>query len=508
MEDIADKIITIEYDEIKNITFKKNEKTGLIITLDGNNYEFLVRKVNSYENILVSSPSFLNSKQKEQYRSKPVFSRHSWFDESQYNMICYNDPTRYDFKNLNGGWGIGTTETWHLENIAKIIVELSYNITNYEESNIKEFSNIFFYGSSMGGFMAMVLSVLLKNSTSIADEPQFNVTDDGYWKNLKRNIFKGLTEEQIKEYSHRLSIVDLINKEKTIPNSYIVCDCTDEVYWNSQFKVFLNHQDSLPYNYNNFSNMHFRFDGKYIGHRALPRNEVLGLIDDIMFLQKRKNMLNPVVNTMTDEFGRRIQRLYDEYTGKKISYNKFSSKKNMYFNKWLKCRVDIKNVGDTENSIEVLGDIDETVNVDYPDWFKNDEGQGCIISSENNSLKLQLKCVNDGNLDIKLRGSAFKDENNRRIPVYICYKKLKVNDDVIFSKDYLVWHDKPYVFSKKCSNNEIINLEIEFVTLNDKYPYLKQLLKNMDGNQGNLKNSYNSFRDYIKYIKMVNNPLI
>ena len=44
------------------------------------------------------------------------------FDNVSKNVIYYLDPTKEHYTGLNYGFGIGTWKTWHLNNIAKIII--------------------------------------------------------------------------------------------------------------------------------------------------------------------------------------------------------------------------------------------------------------------------------------------------------------------------------------------------------------------------------------------------
>ena len=55
------------------------------------------------------------------FKNRPYFERQSWVTDLKHNVLFYNDPTLYDFEEIDGGWGIGTPKNWHLENISRII---------------------------------------------------------------------------------------------------------------------------------------------------------------------------------------------------------------------------------------------------------------------------------------------------------------------------------------------------------------------------------------------------
>ena len=75
-----------------------------------------------------------------------------------------------------------------------------------------------------------------------------------------------------------------------------------------------------------------------------------------------------------------------------------------------------------------------------PDWFKNDEGVGIIIESQKNNIDIELKCIENGILMIKLRGQDVRNKEGERIPIYINYTKMLVNEKSIF-KEKLICHD-------------------------------------------------------------------
>lgn len=51
-------------------------------------------------------------------------------------------------------------------------------------------------------------------------------------------------------------------------------------------------------------------------------------------------------------------------------------------------------------------------------------------------------------------------------PVYIDFTNLTINDELIFDKNKLVWHDCPYIFEKEVKNSEIIDIHVEWLPFN------------------------------------------
>ena len=495
MKDIVNKLISINFDELNNLKLNINEKTGLVIDYKNCKYEFIIHLVEFDTNLVILGSSFLSPQQKEKFKNRPYFERQSWFKDIKHNVIYYNDPTVYDYEEINGGWGIGTPDNWHLENIAEIIKKLSDNIFDYDAMKIPKYGNLFFYGSSMGGFMSIVLSTLIENSTSIADSPQLNLFTWWYWDELKKYCFKGMSDEEILQYSYRLDIMDLINTKKVIPNSYIILDCTDQRDWDSQNRNFLNRFDSLPYYYNRQNNnINLHFVGKGLKHYMLSKSETLNFIDNIIKIRNDNFNYNPIESEMLTTFKELITKIFYSYENKNIPYSQFIHEINFYFENWNTCRLDVKNIGTENNSIEII-EKDGNIITDFPQWFKDQQGTGCVVSSKY-PIHLKIRCLQKGNFSVAFKGPDYR-YREKRYPVHICYNNFKVNNKLEFSKDFLLWHNLQHIFSQKCEDNEIIDLKIEFKTINDYFPELASLIDALNGNEENLKYNFNILIDYI-----------
>lgn len=505
MENIANKVIYTTFDDLYDINLTFFEKTGLVINYKGCDYEFIIHLVDFDDILLVLGSSYLNKEEIVKFRNKPIFARHSWFKDISHSVIYYNDPTLYDFNELGGGWGIGTPKNWHLENISHIIKKLANLIYDYAHLQIPKYSNIFFYGSSMGAYMSIVLSILVNNSTSIADLPQFNLLTWWYWDPIRSNCFKNFSDEKIKEYSHRLNLIDLMRKTKTIPNSYIILDCTVQDDWDTQYKQFLNDLNSLPYYHNTQNNsINLKFVGRGIGHRALTKYESINLIDNIIKIQNEKIKFNQTKSEMLREFKKHLDKLYFYYNNGNINLNQIKTEIYNYYDKWKTCRIDFKNFGSENNTLEIL-EKNTDAQIDFPSWLKNEEGTGCVVTS-NKNLKLKYRVINEGNITLKLRGPDYHFLTPEKIPIFTCYKNIKINNQVIFSRDLLLWHNLTKTFMKKCENNEILTIEIEFDTLDKYFPKLEELIKKINENELNFQEQYSNLIKYVNTIIKENNP--
>lgn len=71
-------------------------------------------------------------------------------------------------------------------------------------------------------------------------------------------------------------------------------------------------------------------------------------------------------------------------------------------------------------SIEIM-DSKGINKISAPKWFDGKTGQGLVLTSFNNSIDLKFKCINEGNLLVKLSAPFVLDKLNNKFPLYIDY---------------------------------------------------------------------------------------
>lgn len=180
MKQITEKIIEVDKNQLYNITFPLG-RFGLIVKYHGIKYKFLLNLLENSDKLVVLGSGAL-SKNSSWDRSRPRFSRWSWdFGESTIN---FDDPTLYLDDEILIAWSIGNSEFWYLKDISTIIKIIA------DKLKIKD-NKLIFFGSSAGGFTSLMLSTLIKDSISIAENPQFDVTTWGkeHWNVVKKALF-------------------------------------------------------------------------------------------------------------------------------------------------------------------------------------------------------------------------------------------------------------------------------------------------------------------------------
>ena len=427
--EITENVINIEYQNLETLELPLDIPFELIVNLNNVKYEFYVHLKKNSDKLIALGSGLIPIDYMKRFENKPFYTRWTWnYSES---FLCYNDPTRYLNKKIRGGWGVGTENEYYLENIKNIILIICDKLNILNE-------NILFYGSSMGGFMSLMLATMVKQSTALADIPQFNLMHMKYhWDDFKEFSFKNCTEEYIiKNYGYRFSFIEMMKKEKYVPNAFLVLNYTHPEDAKIHYQQFFSEKlCEVPFNEvsNNFKII---INGRNKGHEPLSPKDSMYLVNAILNKEKIKNHIK--------------------------EYSDYTQKENDNLLKYFTARIDIKNYGNNDNSIEIKKISDKNAELDYPNWFKDEFGNGMTIQSTLGKLYLQIKCKNQGKLIIKFRGQDNKKNNHERVPVYINYTNIYINEQNLNDSEKIVWHDAPVIYKKQVEDSEIIKISVKW----------------------------------------------
>ena len=163
--------------------------------------------------------------------------------------------------------------------------------------------------------------------------------------------------------------------------------------------------------------------------------------------------------------------------------------------KYATSRMDIKNFGTADNSIEIISNSNPYSKIEFPKWFDTDKGKGCVITSTHGEADLKIRAIGDGELSVKLKSTLNKDINARKFPVYIDYTSLTVDGEEILDENRLTTHDSPYEFKMKVKDSQIVNLHVEWLPFNkdstfnnDEIELLEEKLERLEEENRKLKN--------------------
>ena len=121
----------------------------------------------------------------------------------------------------------------------------------------------------------------------------------------------------------------------------------------------------------------------------------------------------------------------------------------------------------TEGDFQILSVSDKKATVQKPDWFQKD-GVGYQIQSFNGELNLTAKATTNGKIKLWLRGLDVRKSEDwkkgiaNRIPYWIDYTKLTVNEETIFDTITPTWCDKPYTYIIEAKSGEELAIKIEW----------------------------------------------
>ncbi|MCG1009955.1 hypothetical protein J4760_07980 [Salinicoccus sp. ID82-1] len=205
---VKSRIVTVQSTELKKVKLPFNRQTQLEVLHEGRTYHFLLYLRKRTDHLLVMSNGAINPVKKR----PPVFMRSTWTDSLPGSLIFIDDPTLHG-TDLRLGWGQGTRDQFALEVISNLIDTIS-EMLKYDRSQI------FFYGSSAGGFMSLMYATMLAGTTAIVNNPQTNVlryyatSSDPLIRHVYGILDRGIMMEQ---YGHRLSVAEAFSHYGNVP---------------------------------------------------------------------------------------------------------------------------------------------------------------------------------------------------------------------------------------------------------------------------------------------------
>lgn len=199
----------------------------------------------------------------------PYYPRKSWGQElsENYHILYISDPYQplSEYEESMGSWFISPSGEATIELLAEKI-----------KLFIKDISveNVIFYGSSMGGYAAMILSSLIENSKAVAECPQTY---------LKKHPGSRFVCENILQSDIPISSIEPLNflktgKQKSI---HIICSVFDRHY-EQHIIPFLEDiknnigQPSFELVFTSYMNPEYKK-----GHVALQKNEAFKIINSM-----------------------------------------------------------------------------------------------------------------------------------------------------------------------------------------------------------------------------------
>lgn len=162
----------------------------------------------------------------------PLFHRLTWAESFNSSFVTFNDPTLYLYKDLLGGWSQGVPGDFG--------VHAMYRVVNAIKRSINKQARSVYYGSSAGGFWALMTAALDK-SPCMVEIPQTDMF--AYpWVRHREALFDrcyrdhGLRPDA---YPDRLRVADWFKKIGATPEQILYCQSSrDYEHIETQMKPF------------------------------------------------------------------------------------------------------------------------------------------------------------------------------------------------------------------------------------------------------------------------------
>ncbi|WP_394877231.1 prolyl oligopeptidase family serine peptidase [Mammaliicoccus lentus] len=264
-------MINLKFENLDYNTLLSNNNNHVIINKDGEDFHFKIHLKNIDDKLVVFSNGAINPEKKE----PPIFMRESWVNDMDYSAIFIDDKTIHG-NNLKLGWGIGTLERHFLKDYSEIIKKIGYIL---EVEN----RNIYYFGSSAGGFMSMALAAMHSDTSAIVNNPQTYVYN--YYKttvdSLFETIFPNMLSKDIKkDFSNRLSITSLFRICKRTPSIYYIQNRLSKFDMEKHLNPFMQMLDK--YNIDSEPIEFILYNDKKAGHNPMNKENTLNFINLII----------------------------------------------------------------------------------------------------------------------------------------------------------------------------------------------------------------------------------
>lgn len=225
---IIDELMNLDVN-YENLNYSNLEKqTKLTIHSEHFSFEtfFTPRKESNVLLIFMSNGGRTPSKNQDDI--KTLFHRWSWYNFCEHNVLCVEDPMYKLHPNLSTAWFYGDKNNSCLMELSKIIKRICGLL------NIKN-NNICFIGSSAGGYCAIYLADILKNSSCFAMNPQIILKNWKVSSKLEKSLSIDLSK---KDKFHRNNLLHITTNTKT--RFFISCNIKSKKDYDEQSKNLVN----------------------------------------------------------------------------------------------------------------------------------------------------------------------------------------------------------------------------------------------------------------------------
>lgn len=222
-------------------------------------------------------------------RQVPIFHRWSWAAHfPDYHVLCFSDPALY-YSKLHAAW-------FQSPNATDIIEEISSFIREFAERFDVSLGDIVLYGSSMGGFGALMVGTQLRGGLSIAEVPQLDLRKYPFRaaiSSIEQCYYGGeIVEDYYFKYPHRVSVMERIRRERYVPNVKLITNRSEFAL--AEHLRFPEHVIDLSAGCDGFGSISISLSPLNIGHAPLPTTEALKYLRSSLIEPRAEESLDNV----------------------------------------------------------------------------------------------------------------------------------------------------------------------------------------------------------------------
>lgn len=205
-------------------------------------------------------------------KPQPNFQRISWSKSIQENLLIFADPS-IDGNALTIGWSQHSPKVNYFYRLANMIKKYA------EIINVKE-DRILLYGSSAGGFTALMVAAYFNNVKVVVNNPQTDWTK--FYKNkvdeVLNTIYDGISLHDYKStFPNRFDVGAIYKNIGRIPSIVYMQNIDDDFHYENHFKPFSNiiYENKLK-----VSNFHsIIYSSPLDGHNPCSMEDTLKIIN-------------------------------------------------------------------------------------------------------------------------------------------------------------------------------------------------------------------------------------
>ncbi|QCT74494.1 hypothetical protein [Macrococcoides canis] len=263
---------SIEVKELNRSFLEEHNNQRVVIKSEGLNFYIKLALKETSDKLVVFSNGAIDPSKKK----PPLFMRSNWVEDMTYSAVFIDDKTIHNSP-LRIGWGVGNKNRHYLIDYSIISKKISHVLDIKDE-------NVYYFGSSAGGFMALGLATYHKGSTAIVNNPQTIITNyekRAYIKLFER-VFRGMEVDEVCEsYWERLSLAEMMKRENFVPNAFYLQNRMCEGDMNGHLEPFRNDLERIgldegPINF-------VIYEDEIRGHNPPSKDNTLKFIDMIVF---------------------------------------------------------------------------------------------------------------------------------------------------------------------------------------------------------------------------------